>query len=44
MTSGIIHEMKNTLEQFISECRTILTSEPGPSGRRQDAPGVQLHH
>jgi predicted metal-dependent enzyme (double-stranded beta helix superfamily) len=35
MTGGIIHEMKNTLEQFISECRTILTSEPGPSGRRK---------
>ena len=27
--------MTTTLEQFISECRTILTSEPGPSGRRK---------
>jgi len=24
-----------TLEQFAAECRTILTSEPGPSGRRK---------
>ena len=27
--------MKNTLDQFIAECRTVLTSEPGPSGRRK---------
>jgi len=27
--------MTTTLEQFASECRTILKSEPGPSGRRQ---------
>lgn len=27
--------MTTTLEQFAAECRTILTSEPGPSGRRQ---------
>ena len=24
-----------TLEQFAAECRTILQSEPGPSGRRK---------
>ena len=35
MTGGIIHGMKNTLEQFVAECRTVLTSEPGPSGRRK---------
>jgi predicted metal-dependent enzyme (double-stranded beta helix superfamily) len=27
--------MTTTLEQFAGECRTILRSEPGPSGRRQ---------
>jgi len=27
--------MSTTLEQFISECRTILNAEPGPSGRRK---------
>jgi predicted metal-dependent enzyme (double-stranded beta helix superfamily) len=27
--------MTATLEQFISECRTILNAEPGPSGRRK---------
>ncbi len=27
--------MKTPLEQFAAECRTILRSEPGPSGRRQ---------
>jgi predicted metal-dependent enzyme (double-stranded beta helix superfamily) len=27
--------MPDTLEQFASECHTILQSEPGPSGRRQ---------
>ncbi len=27
--------MSATLEQFISECRTILNAEPGPSGRRK---------
>ena len=27
--------MTTTLKQFAAECRTILTSEPGPSGRRQ---------
>jgi predicted metal-dependent enzyme (double-stranded beta helix superfamily) len=27
--------MNTTLEQFVGECRTILESEPGPSGRRQ---------
>ena len=27
--------MTATLQQFAAECRTILTSEPGPSGRRQ---------
>ena len=27
--------MTTTLEQFAAECRTILKSEPGPSGRRQ---------
>jgi len=27
--------MTLTLEQFVGECRTILESEPGPSGRRQ---------
>jgi predicted metal-dependent enzyme (double-stranded beta helix superfamily) len=27
--------MSTTLEQFASECHTILQSEPGPSGRRQ---------
>lgn len=27
--------MATTLEQFAAECRTILTSEPGPSGRRK---------
>lgn len=27
--------MTVTLEQFASECHTILQSEPGPSGRRQ---------
>jgi predicted metal-dependent enzyme (double-stranded beta helix superfamily) len=27
--------MPVTLEQFASECHTILQSEPGPSGRRQ---------
>jgi predicted metal-dependent enzyme (double-stranded beta helix superfamily) len=27
--------MAATLEQFAAECRTILTSEPGPSGRRK---------
>jgi predicted metal-dependent enzyme (double-stranded beta helix superfamily) len=27
--------MSPTLEQFAAECRTILTSEPGPSGRRK---------
>jgi predicted metal-dependent enzyme (double-stranded beta helix superfamily) len=27
--------MSTTLEQFVGECRTILESEPGPSGRRQ---------
>ena len=27
--------MTTTLEQFAAECRTILRSEPGPSGRRQ---------
>ena len=27
--------MTTTLEQFAAECRTILQSEPGPSGRRQ---------
>src|ERR687896_1492994 len=27
--------MTPTLEQFAAECRTILTSEPGPSGRRK---------
>jgi predicted metal-dependent enzyme (double-stranded beta helix superfamily) len=27
--------MSATLEQFAAECRTILTSEPGPSGRRK---------
>ncbi len=27
--------MKTTLEQFAGECRTILKSEPGPSGRRK---------
>jgi hypothetical protein len=27
--------MATSLSQFIAECRTILTSEPGPSGRRK---------
>ena len=27
--------MTAILQQFAAECRTILTSEPGPSGRRQ---------
>jgi len=27
--------MTTTLKQFAAECRTILTSEPGPSGRRK---------
>ena len=27
--------MTPSLEQFAAECRTILTSEPGPSGRRK---------
>jgi predicted metal-dependent enzyme (double-stranded beta helix superfamily) len=27
--------METKLRQFIAECRTILTSEPGPSGRRK---------
>ena len=27
--------METALEQFASECRTILASEPGPSGRRK---------
>ena len=27
--------MTTTLRQFAAECRTILTSEPGPSGRRK---------
>jgi hypothetical protein len=27
--------MATPLEQFAAECRTILRSEPGPSGRRQ---------
>src|SRR5262245_57478744 len=27
--------MGTNLKQFIAECRTILTSEPGPSGRRK---------
>jgi predicted metal-dependent enzyme (double-stranded beta helix superfamily) len=27
--------MTTTLQQFAAECRTILRSEPGPSGRRQ---------
>jgi hypothetical protein len=27
--------MTATLQQFAAECRTILQSEPGPSGRRQ---------
>jgi predicted metal-dependent enzyme (double-stranded beta helix superfamily) len=27
--------MMPTLQQFAAECRTILRSEPGPSGRRQ---------
>ncbi len=27
--------MTTTLEQFAGECRTILQSEPGPSGRRK---------
>ena len=27
--------MTATLQQFAAECRTILRSEPGPSGRRQ---------
>lgn len=27
--------MSPTLEQFAAECRTILKSEPGPSGRRK---------
>jgi len=27
--------MTTTLRQFADECRTILTSEPGPSGRRK---------
>lgn len=27
--------MTPTLQQFAAECRTILRSEPGPSGRRQ---------
>ena len=27
--------MTPTLQQFAAECRTILTSEPGPSGRRK---------
>lgn len=27
--------MTTTLEQFAAECRTILQSEPGPSGRRK---------
>src|ERR687893_3242832 len=27
--------MSPTLEQFAAECRTILQSEPGPSGRRK---------
>jgi predicted metal-dependent enzyme (double-stranded beta helix superfamily) len=27
--------MNATLEQFAGECRTILKSEPGPSGRRK---------
>jgi predicted metal-dependent enzyme (double-stranded beta helix superfamily) len=27
--------MTTTLEQFAAECRTILKSEPGPSGRRE---------
>jgi hypothetical protein len=27
--------MTPSLEQFATECRTILTSEPGPSGRRK---------
>jgi predicted metal-dependent enzyme (double-stranded beta helix superfamily) len=27
--------MSATLEQFVSECRTILNAEPGPSGRRK---------
>ena len=27
--------MTATLEQFAAECRTILVSEPGPSGRRK---------
>jgi hypothetical protein len=27
--------MATTLAQFAAECRTILTSEPGPSGRRK---------
>lgn len=27
--------MSISLEQFVGECRTILESEPGPSGRRQ---------
>jgi predicted metal-dependent enzyme (double-stranded beta helix superfamily) len=27
--------MSATLEQFAAECRTILSAEPGPSGRRK---------
>jgi len=27
--------MSATVEQFVAECRTVLTSEPGPSGRRK---------
>jgi predicted metal-dependent enzyme (double-stranded beta helix superfamily) len=27
--------MATTLDEFAAECRTILTSEPGPSGRRK---------
>jgi len=27
--------MTVSLEQFAAECRTILKSEPGPSGRRK---------
>jgi hypothetical protein len=27
--------MSTTLEQFAAECRTVLKSEPGPSGRRK---------
>ena len=36
MQAAAYHDdMTTPLEQFASECRAILTSEPGPSGRRK---------